>query len=405
VIPAVVIGVISSLIYYLVSAIAAQLQNFLWTTIPQAMGIASTSPVWTLLMLTLTGVGVGLVVWKMPGHAGPDPATMGLVEAPLELKVLPSLLLALILMLAGGVSLGPENPIMAVNTGLIFAIGIRLIPAVGTSTWVGLSVSGMLGAMFDTPVGAALTLSESPPGDPHQPLFDRLFAPLVAAGAGAITMDALTGGGYSFTLSLQPYPNPHFVDLFTGGIIAVIAALLGLAAVYAFPIVHRAFHRIPNPMVVTVVGGILLGILGVIGGQITLFKGIDQMKELAQDVSSYSAAQLALITIIKLAALLVAASSGFRGGRIFPSVFVGVAMGLCANALFPSIPQAIAVSCGVLGILLAITRQGWLSLFMAALMVADPAILPILCIILLPAWLLVTGKPPMQILKAHTDVR
>jgi H+/Cl- antiporter ClcA len=86
-------------------------------------------------------------------------------------------------------------------------------------------------------------------------------------------------------------------------------------------------------------------------------------------------------------------------------VFVGVAIGLCANTLFPSIPQAIAVSCGVLGILLAITRQGWLSLFMAELMVADPAILPILCIILLPAWLLVTGKPPMQIRKTETDVR
>ncbi|MFI6441442.1 hypothetical protein [Streptomyces sp. NPDC050759] len=31
-----------------------------------------------LVMLTATGVTVGLVVWKVPGHAGPDPATTGL---------------------------------------------------------------------------------------------------------------------------------------------------------------------------------------------------------------------------------------------------------------------------------------------------------------------------------------
>lgn len=34
-------------------------------------------------MLTATGVLVGLVVWKVPGHAGPDPGTLGLDAVPL----------------------------------------------------------------------------------------------------------------------------------------------------------------------------------------------------------------------------------------------------------------------------------------------------------------------------------
>jgi hypothetical protein len=49
--------------------------------------------------------------------------------------VLPGLALALILMLAGGVSLGPENLIMAVNTGLVVALGSRFLPAIGASAW------------------------------------------------------------------------------------------------------------------------------------------------------------------------------------------------------------------------------------------------------------------------------
>lgn len=86
------------------------------------------------------------------------------------------------------------------------------------------------------------------------------------------------------------------------------------------------------------------------------------------------------MTVVKLAALLVAASCGFRGGRIFPAVFVGVALGLTAHAVVPAVHPAIGVATGVLGVLLAITRQGWVSLFVAAALVASPAVIALLCI-------------------------
>jgi H+/Cl- antiporter ClcA len=311
--------------------------------------------------------------------------------------VLPGLLLALLLVLAGGVSLGPENPIMAVNTGLVVAVGARLLPALGAPAWVGLSSAGMIGAMFGTPVAAALVLSEAAPGEPQAPLWDRLFAPLVAAGAGALTTDALAGGRLSLAVPVPPYPGPRAVDLLTGSAVAGAAALLGLVAVYAFPHAHRLFHRLAHPLVMLTVGGALLGLLGIVGGPITLFKGLDQMKELASGAGGYTAAGLALVVVVKLAALVVAATSGFRGGRIFPSVFVGVAIGLCASALAPGLPPALAVSCAVLGILLPVTRQGWLGLFMGAVVVPDLNLLPVLCLVSLPAWLLVTGRPEMRI--------
>lgn len=111
------------------------------------------------------------------------------------------------------------------------------------------------------------------------------------------------------------------------------------------------------------------------------------------------------MTVVKLAALLVATSCGFRGGRIFPAVFVGTALGLCAHALVPGVQPAVGVSAGVLGVLLAITRQGWVSLFVAAALVASPSVLVLLCIASLPAWLLVTGRPQMQLRADGTPVR
>jgi H+/Cl- antiporter ClcA len=397
VIPSLVIGIFSSVLLLGVSRLAGWISSVLWTDIPQALGVSGSSAFWTVLMLTLTGVAVGLIVWKVPGHAGPDPATTGLVEKPIPPAVLPGLLAALILMLAGGVSLGPENPIMAVDVGIVFAVGARLIPAVGAVAWIALASSGMIGAMFGTPIAAALLLSESAPGDPHQPLWDRLFAPMVAAGAGALTSDLLSGGALSMSVPLPPYSGVRLEHLVIAMVIAAIAAGLGLATIYVFRRAHPVFHRIDNPLLMVTAGGVVLGVLGAVGGPITLFKGLDQMKELAQTASQYTPASMALVTLVKVAALVVAATCGFRGGRIFPSVFIGVALGLFLNLLVPSVPPALAVSSALLGLLLATTRQGWLSLFMAVVVVPDITLIPVMTIAMLPAWLLVTGRPQMQL--------
>ncbi|ECO7451714.1 hypothetical protein FXP45_05870, partial [Salmonella enterica] len=99
------------------------------------------------------------------------------------------------------------------------------------------------------------------------------------------------------------------------------------------------------------------------------------------------------LAVVKLAALVIAAAGGFRGGRIFPAVFIGAALGLMLHAHVEAVPAAITVSCAILGLVLVVTRDGWLSLFMAAVVVPDTNLLPLLCIVMLPAWLLLAGKP------------
>jgi len=48
-------------------------------------------------------------------------------------------------------------------------------------------------------------------------------------------------------------------------------------------------------------------------------------------------------------------------------------------------------------------RDGWLSLFMAAAVVPGLKLLPLLCIVMLPAWLMLAGKPLMQIAKQRLN--
>ena len=396
-VPALLIGILSSLILVAIMMLAGALQTLLWQHIPSALHIDTRSASWTLFMLTLTGLGVGAVIKYMPGHAGPDPATESLIGAPIALNALPGLALALMLGLAGGVSLGPEYPITVINVALVAAAGRYLLPKVPTMDWVILAAAGTIGALFGTPVAAALIFSQVLGGDKEVPLWDRLFAPLVAAGAGALTTDQFFQP--DFSLNIAPYDASRLVDVLSGSVVVMIAIALGMVAVWLFPHVHRLFHNIKNPILMLGVGGFVLGLLALIGGEITLFKGLDEMKELADSNQLFEISSMLAITLTKLAALVVAAACGFRGGRIFPAVFVGVSLGLMLHQYAPDVPAAVTVSCAVMGMVLVVTRDGWLSLFMAAAVVPGLKLLPLLCIVMLPAWLLLAGKPLMLVSK------
>ncbi|MFG2311419.1 ion channel protein [Streptomyces sp. NPDC048566] len=402
--PSVAVGVVASLVLVGVSELAGQLKDVLWTTLPDALGIGGFSSLWMIVMLTTTGVLVGLVVWKAPGHAGPDPATLGLQASPMAPVVMPGLLVATALMLAGGPSLGPENPIIAVNVALAFWAGRRFAPTAPGELWVTLAESATIGALFGTPVAAALVISEALAGRKVKGmLWDNLFAPLTAAAVGSMTTTLI--GQPSFDLHLPPFGQPGWTDVLAALVVASAAALLGMAAVRAFPYVHAVFRWLRHPMLALPAGGLVLGLLGCLGGSLTLFKGLEEVGELARDPDGWSAGRFALMAVVKLAALVVAASCGFRGGRIFPAVFVGASFGLCAHALVSSVPASVGLAAGVLGTLLAITRQGWVSLFTAAVLVSSPSIIALLCIASLPAWLLVTGRPQMQLRPDGTSVR
>ncbi len=76
---------------------------------------------------------------------------------------------------------------------------------------------------------------------------------------------------------------------------------------------------------------------------------------------------------------------------------MGVALGMMLHQHVEAVPAAITLSCAILGMVLVVTRDGWLSLFMAMAVVPDIKLLPLLCIVMLPAWLLLAGKPVMMV--------
>ena len=82
------------------------------------------------------------------------------------------------------------------------------------------------------------------------------------------------------------------------------------------------------------------------------------------------------------------------------SLFIGVALGLFINGLVPGIPVTVAVACATLGYVLAISRSGWLAIFIAGAIAGSPAIFGLLCLAILPAWLVVSRAPRMIVVDA-----
>lgn len=396
-VPALAIGIVTALILWLLEAAAGALEDAVWSALPDALGI-DPDGWWIVVVLTTTGLLVGICLTLLPGHGGPDSATTELFEPPVKVRTLPGIAVVTLLALAGGVSLGPENPIIAINVSLTVALLARFIPRIPVRLGMLMAASGTIGALFDTPVAAALLLTGALAAvRGGGSLWDKLFLPLASAAAGATTMHLLGTPPMSFDV---PPSAVDPVDVLVAVLVACGAVAIGMLGLYAFPLVHRAFHALRNPILIATLGGFVLGLLGLLGGPITLFKGLDQIEQLLGDPDGYSAADLALIVAVKLVALVVAASAAFRGGRVFPATFIGVAIGMLAHALVPSLPLGLAIASALIGMLLVVARDGWLALFLAAGISGDIGLMPWLCVIILPAWLLVSRAPEFRIVPA-----
>ena len=148
-----------------------------------------------------------------------------------------------------------------------------------------------------------------------------------------------------------------------------------------------------------VLADLLLGILGVIGGPVSrCLKAWMRCSRLACQTRRSAPAITCLLAVIKLAALVRCCrlwfsrranfSGSVRRRRARPDAACSTLPPCRQPSPFPALSSALT---------LVVTRDGWLSLFMAAVVVPDSTLLPLLCIVMLPAWLLLAGKPMMMV--------
>ncbi len=394
---AVVIGVLAGFSLLLFEGAAHRIEHVLWHTLPDTLDVGHGAGWWTFLIMTIGGLFVGVVLKVLPGHGGHDPATEGLFGPPIAVIAVPGLLLAALVTLSIGVSMGPEAPLLGASGALLAYVGTkRNVPAQGLIT---LGVSAMLGAMFGAPIGAAFAFMELVPAAGRM-LYEKLFPLLVAASAGALTV-TLVATRPRLTAPMPPLRDFLIIDIVSALVIGAIAAAVGVLFGVILRVFHPLAHRIPVLVRMTVAGASLAAI-AVIAGDIVLFSGQREISVLVLESDSLSDGRVALITVAKFLSLAVAVAVGFRGGRIFPAVFVGMSLGVLAHALIPGIPLTLAAGAAMVGILIAFIRAWFLSLLMVALIVGAE-VLPLLGVALLGAYLVVANASELSVSNSHAE--
>ncbi len=355
---AALIGVPVSVVAYFFLKLVALLQDWTFTSLPKELGFAGTPAWWPLPVLAIAGVLVGATIIYLPGQAGHKPAEGfkaggGAPTGP----ELPGVILASLATLSLGVVLGPEAPLIAIGGGLgALAVHLAKKDAPPTATLVIASAGSFaaISTLLGSPIAAAFLLMEA--SGLGGPVLGLVLVPgLLAAGIGTlifIGLDSLTGFG-SFSLAipgLPPFSHPTGAMFLWAIAFGLAASVLGtgirLLALALQPVVERRMLLL-MPVVGLGVAALAILFAEVSGHGISnvLFSGQSALPDVVLHASAWTVGSLVLLGVCKSVAYGLSLSS-FRGGPIFPAMFIGGAMGVAASHL-PGLSLVPSVAMGI----------------------------------------------------------
>jgi H+/Cl- antiporter ClcA len=386
-------------------ALVGRLQTWLFTDLPRAIGLHNEPLWWPVPLLVVAGLLVGLTIRYLPGRGGHSPADglkTGGGPAPIQL---PGVVLAALATLSLGAVLGPEAPLIALGAGLA-VLPLMARPDVPAQTTAVVGATGSFAAvstLLGSPIAGAFLLMEA--SGLGGPMLGVVLVPgLLAAGIGSLIflgLDAWTGLG-TFSLAIPDLPAAGQLSLAEFGWavgIGLAAACLGTAiralALFLRPHVERRL------LLVMPVLGLVIALLAIAYAAITgksssdvLFSGQTALPHLIAGGAGYSVGALALLLACKGLAYGVSLS-GFRGGPVFPAIFLGAAGGLALSHL-PGLPLAPAVGMGIGAMSAVMLRLPLTSVLLATLLLLSDglAIMPLVIVAVVVAYVVSARLAP-----------
>jgi H+/Cl- antiporter ClcA len=299
---------------------------------------------WWVAVTAAAGVVVGLLrsLTKLPAKI---PGLIADIEsAHVDTGLVPGIVLVSAVSLIGGASLGPEQALGAMGGGAATWIARRkgLDEEDGDANVLN-GFAGAYGGLFSsTVIVVMLILEVARPGGQKfaKALVGGIIASSVSFGiyfviVGAVFLDAYKVPSYEF----EDWQLLAAIPL---GLLAAVIATVMVASIAALT---RLFTRLPIPSIAKpTLGGIAFGLIGV-ALPLTLFTGSDQLKSVLRDAGTLGFGLLVAILFAKMLAFALSMGSGFIGGPIFPSLFIGGTAGVAVHEAVSSVPLGLAFTC------------------------------------------------------------
>lgn len=358
---AALIGVPMSVVAFGFLALVGKFEPLLYTDLPRSLGFGETPPWWPVPLLVVGGLLTALSITYLPGRGGHEPTGGFAVDGPPLPAQLPGVLCAALATLAFGAVLGPEAPLLALGGGLA-AGAVRLLRRdVPHQAYVVVGAAGSfaaVSALLGSPLLGAFLLMEAT-GLGGAMLRLVLLPGLLAAGLGSLIFVGLGSwsglGTYSLALHDVPKASDPTVAEFGWALVIGVAAALAGAGVRWLAVRSKAYVE-RRRTVATVALGLVVAGLAIAYAEGTgknasdvLYSGESALDPLLAHSATYSAGALVLLLVCK--GLGFAASlSAFRGGPVFPSMFLGAAGGiLLSHVTDLSLVAGFAMGIGAMG--------------------------------------------------------
>jgi H+/Cl- antiporter ClcA len=370
-----VIGVPAALLAALFLALVHDLEHWLWSDLPDHLG--HSSPPWYLVLgLPLAGACVVLVARLfLPGDGGVSPLIGLQGEKPSPLSHAPGIALAAVGTLSFGAVLGPEMPLIAL--GMI--VGVAVAPFLrlneqGSALLAGAGSFSAISALFGGPIVGGVMMVESGAAGLGASLAPALLPGFVAAATGYVVFIGFGNWGGLGTPGLvepglPPYEGTHVYDLILAVVVGVLTAIL-------VTVVRRLAHRVadlprPSMPLLLLGGGLAVGVLAEVAdllgadSQDVLFSGQASVPAL---VAEDSTKIVLILLLFKGAAYAISLGCGFRGGPIFPAIYLGIAV-ITFPVVWFDISPTVAVAIGAAAGMAAMTGLLLTPMLFAALLV------------------------------------
>jgi H+/Cl- antiporter ClcA len=380
---AAILGVPVSALAYLFLAAANKLQKWLYTSLPGDIGLKAVPAWWPFPLLIIGGLLVAMAIKYLPGTGGHEPADGFKVGGVAKAAELPGIALAALITLGCGAVLGPEAPLVALGGGLCAWAVSHALKGDKSQAVVVLAAAGSFAAistLLGTPLVGAFLLMEAA-GLSSSMLELVLLPGLLAAGIGALVftgLDSWTGLG-TFSLALPGLPSFGRPNLAEFG----WAIVIGLAAGAAVALIRRLALAVRPPaerriLIRTPLAGVVIAGMAVLFSQVTgkstayvLFSGQNELAPFVLHRAEFGLAAVCLLLASKGVAYGVSLAT-FRGGPVFPSIFLGAAGGVALSHL-PGLPAIAAIGMGMGAMLAAMLRLPLTAALLAVLLLASDA--------------------------------
>lgn len=394
-------------------ALVNYLQRLLFTRLPITVGFSAAPWWWPLPPLALAGVLVALTIRYLPGTGGHSPAD-GFKPAGTPSPVdLPGIVLAALATLSLGCVLGPEAPLIVLGAGLgVLACRLarREMPTRAVAVIAAAGSFAAISTLLGSPILGAFLLMEAS-GLGGQTLILVLLPGLLASGIGALIfvgLDSWTGLG-TFSLSIPNLPkftHPTLAEFGYALAIGLAAALVGTAIRRLALLVRPRVER--RALILTPVVGIVVAALAIGYAQSTgkstsdvLFSGQTALGPLITNASRYSVGALLLLLVCKGLAYSVSLSA-FRGGPVFPSLYLGAAAGVAMSHL-PGMSLVGAVAMGMGALCASMLMLPLTSVMLATLLLLSDgvAVMPLVIVAVVVAYVVTAQLTPRP--EAHSE--